>query len=335
MLKYSSNGTYSVNFSVCYGSAENDAPQNNTILQVFAAKIQYFNENGQIGTAVSYQSAVSSFVVFAGKFIFYRDITVEWLKRYEKFMLNAGKSFTTIGIYLRNLRTVFNEAIKAGFVDITQYPFGHNKDGKYEIPEGAGRKMALSVTQMKKVFEYSNNNDTIMQYVDLWNFSYLCNGANINDILRFKYRNIKGEEIFFLRGKTLRTTKKKREIVVFITSKMQKIIDKWGSSNKSSDNFIFPYLIGIEDERKIKAVIADVTKRINKRMKQVSQELALPNITTYTARHTFATILKRNGANIAYIAESLGHSDLKTTANYLASFETEERRKNAQLLTNF
>ena len=58
-------------------------------------------------------------------------------------------------------------------------------------------------------------------------------------------------------------------------------------------------------------------------------------ISTYTAIHSFASVLKRSGANIAYISESLGHSDLKTTENYLASFEKEERVKNAAFLTNF
>ncbi|KAA6335616.1 Tyrosine recombinase XerC, partial [termite gut metagenome] len=52
-------------------------------------------------------------------------------------------------------------------------------------------------------------------------------------------------------------------------------------------------------------------------------------------RHSYATVLKRSGTNIAYISESLGHNDLKTTENYLASFEKEERVKNARLLTDF
>jgi integrase len=56
---------------------------------------------------------------------------------------------------------------------------------------------------------------------------------------------------------------------------------------------------------------------------------------TYVARHSYATVLKRSGANISYISESLGHSNLKTTENYLASFEKEERIKNAAFLTNF
>ena len=70
-------------------------------------------------------------------------------------------------------------------------------------------------------------------------------------------------------------------------------------------------------------------------MKLIGEALSIGNITTYTARHSFATVLKRGGANIAYISESLGHSDLKTTEAYLASFDREEREKNANLLTQF
>jgi site-specific recombinase XerD len=70
-------------------------------------------------------------------------------------------------------------------------------------------------------------------------------------------------------------------------------------------------------------------------MKKIGDNLGISGISTYTARHSFASVLKRSGANIAYISDSLGHSDLKTTENYLASFEKEERIKNAAFLTNF
>lgn len=63
-------------------------------------------------------------------------------------------------------------------------------------------------------------------------------------------------------------------------------------------------------------------------MKVVARELGIKdNITTYTARHSYATTLKRSRANIAYISESLGHNDLSTTEHYLASFEREERKE--------
>lgn len=84
-----------------------------------------------------------------------------------------------------------------------------------------------------------------------------------------------------------------------------------------------------------KNVTKDIIRRINKRMKMIGDALGIQGISSYTARHSFATVLKRSGANVAYISESLGHSDLRTTENYLASFEKEEREKNAKLLTNF
>lgn len=70
-------------------------------------------------------------------------------------------------------------------------------------------------------------------------------------------------------------------------------------------------------------------------MKKIAEALGIERVTTYTARHSFATVLKRAGANIAYISESLGHQDMKTTENYLASFEREEREKNAQILLDY
>ena len=115
---------------------------------------------------------------------------------------------------------------------------------------------------------------------------------------------------------------------------MQTIIDRWGNI-PAPDNFIFPVLDGKEDAMRRKLKTQYLTRAINKRMHAIGEALGIGSISTYTARHSFATVLKRAGANIAYISESLGHSDLKTTENYLASFEREERVKNAELLTRF
>lgn len=115
---------------------------------------------------------------------------------------------------------------------------------------------------------------------------------------------------------------------------MQAIIDKWGNS-PAPDNYLFPILTGKEDAFRVKLVSREFITKINLRMKRIGEAIGVGKITTYAARHSFATVLKRSGANIAYISESLGHQDLKTTENYLASFEREEREKNAALLTNF
>lgn len=64
---------------------------------------------------------------------------------------------------------------------------------------------------------------------------------------------------------------------------------------------------------------------INKELRQFAKDLKIEaEVTTCTARHTFATVLKRSGVNIAIISESLGHSDLATTQIYLDSFENSQ-----------
>jgi len=254
------------------------------------------------------------------------------LKRYEKYLFEDGKSYTTIGMYIRGLRTVFNEAIKSGIIRASLYPFGKEK---YDIPFGEGRKLALTLQQIKEVISFSDGLEATEHYRDLWFFSYLCNGINIIDLLKLKFENIENGELSFYRTKTINTSKKKTKIQVIITPEMKQIITKWGNKEKNSNNYVFPFLKGNETPEDLKRITADVTKRINHKMAYISKELNLPHISTYTASYSFASVLKRSGANIAYISDSLGHNDLKTTENYLASFEREEREKNARLLTNF
>ena len=303
-----------------------------TINEAIRVKIDNLKSEGRIGTKIFYECTLNSFTDFAGSNILLESITVSWLKRYEKYMLNMGRSYTTIGMYVRGMRTVINDAVKAGLIKANVYPFGK---GKYEIPFGEGRKLALTLQQIKEIISFSDGLEATEHYRDLWFFSYLCNGINIVDLLKLKFENIENGELSFYRTKTITTSKKKTKIQVIITSEMKQIIDKWGNTDKSSDNFIFPFLKGRETPEDIKRITADVTKRINHKMAYIAKTLNMPHISTYTARHSFATVLKRSGANIAYISESLGHNDLKTTENYLASFEREEREKNARLLTNF
>ena len=299
----------------------------------FAKKIEELRSNNQFSTANNYDHAIKSIQKFDSRKLDLKHITVEWLKKFERFMLDNNRSYTTIGMYIRDLRTIMNEMILAGRMGDANYPFGQKK---YEIPTGEGRKMALPMHTIKQIYQYQSLTDpSIAKYKDLWMFSYFCNGANFNDILRLKFKNIDGNEIVFLRGKTISTSKKKKYVVAYLTDEMREIINRIGNPVQLPDNYIFPYLTGVECVKKQYEMIKDVIKRTNKRMKRIAADLGVPDITTYTARHSYATVLKRSGANIAFISESLGHSDLKTTENYLASFETEEREKNARLLMNF
>lgn len=302
-----------------------------TVNTAFRAKISAFNQQGQVGTATVYDTILKGIERFAGAHVPFDAVTVSWLVRYAAFLQSEGKKQTTIAIHLRHLRAILNEARRQGIVKEAQYPFGR---GRFEIQEGEGRKMALTLEQIGQIARYDDGSEATAKYRDYWMFLYLCNGINVADFVRLRYRDIVNGEICFVRQKTARTTRTRKEIRVIVTDRMLAIIDRWGNP-PAPDRFIFPVLDGSEDAMRQKLKTQYFTRAVNKRMATIGEALGIGNISTYTARHSFATVLKRAGANIAYISESLGHNDLKTTENYLASFEREERVKNAELLTKF
>lgn len=299
-----------------------------TVNTLFRAKIDQLRREERVGTMLYYDNILKNMELFAGSRIAFAMVTVEWLKRYEKFLLK-DKNHTTVGMHMRAIRAIMNEARKAGVIRESQYPFGKDR---YEIQTGESRKKALTLEQIRQVVTFTDGRETTEKYRDLWFFMYLCNGINTADLVKLKYKNIVDGEICFVRQKTERKTIK--EIRAIVTPEMQAIIARWGNDRRP-DHYIFPCITGTEDALKQKLMTKDLTKRINKRMKFIGDTLGIDGISTYTARHSYATVLKRSGANIAYISESLGHNDLKTTEHYLASFEKEERQKNAVLLTNF
>lgn len=304
----------------------------NSIVSAFNTKAESLKAEGRINTADWYLYSLKSIQRHTNKDLKFSEITKEWLKKYETFLIEEGKSYTTISMYIRALQAIVNEGKQQGIISQAQYAFGK---GKYEIPEETGRKLALTLSQIGEVLKYPLASETERRCRDLWFFSYLTNGINMSDLLQLKYSNIENGYIRFFRQKTVEKSRKKREITAVILPEMIQIIDEWGNKNKKPDSFIFSILsegLNAEEQRRI---IKNTTNLINKKMRKIGKALGYGNISTYTARHSFATVLKRSGANIAFISESLGHADLRTTENYLDSFEDETRLKNAALLTKF
>jgi integrase len=305
---------------------------NNTLGTAFQAKIDSLLSENRIGSYNYYCDTLKTIENFAGKNILFEYVTIAWLKNFEKHLLKTGRNYTTVGMRCRAIRSIMNDALSSGIIKEKQYPFGR---GKYEIPTGQGRKLALTLQQIKKLVTYTDGSEATEHYRDLWFFSYLCNGINFADLITLKYKNIRNDEINFFRSKTVNTSRAKKEICAVITPEMKMIMDKWGNKNKSPDSYIFGFLKGNETPLQIKKRIRDVISNCNRHLRKIGNSTDIKGLSTYTARHSYATVLKRSGANIAYISESLGHKDLKTTENYLASFEKEERVKNASVLTNF
>ncbi|MES2387875.1 MAG: site-specific integrase [Bacteroidota bacterium] len=314
-----------------YTSAE-DGRKAKTVYDVFEVYIADLKAAERAGTASSYRCALVSLRKYASS-LYFEDMTPAWLAQYERYMLKNGYSSTTVGIYLRCVRTIYNCAIEKGIVLATFYPFGKRK---YQIPAGANIKKALTRADVQKIISYTPKYpDTWEEQArDLWLLSYLCNGMNIKDLCNLKYQNIEGKRLVFTRQKTERTTRSNaKPIVAHLPETALAIIERWGQQHKRPSSFVFPfYNMDMDAERRL-AVSLQVVRNINTWMKRIGEDLGIEApITTYTARHTFSTVLKRSGASIEFISESLGHSDMKTTENYLAGFEDDFREEMSKKL---
>lgn len=302
-------------------------------------KIAAMKTNGQVGTAMIYGCAIKSFTDFNnGREPMFAGLNVDWLKRYEKWFIsgagndeNTGNSYATAGIYLRSLRAIFNEAVRAGDVPNSSIPFGK---GLYEIPSSPGRKMALQLDQIKKLITQElPSGSTTEKMRDLWLFSYLCNGINIKDMICLKWGDISEAEIQYLREKTKQTRKEKKPIIAPLLPEMKVILDRWGNKDRSAGSFVFGYLKGNPTPEKIRHESQNLTRQMNKSMKALAESLGLPHISTYTARHSFSNVLLNAGASVEFISEALGHSDISTTQAYLEGFRPDARKQmNSNLL---
>lgn len=127
-----------------------------------------------------------------------------------------------------------------------------------------------------------------------------------------------------------------KPITVFINDDMKAIIKRLGNKDSSPNNYIFPIMEqGISPLRQYELMQLFV-HFINDWMKHILNSLGIDKkATTYVARHTFSTVLKRSGASTEYIQEALGHSNIKTTENYLDSFDKEVKKDFAKRLTAF
>jgi integrase len=235
---------------------------------------------------------------------------------------------------MRNLRTIINVAIEDGAMKQENYPFGKRK---YQIPANRNIKKALTLQDVKKIIDYTPKSPAEERARDMWVFSYLASGINMRDIALLQYKRVSKSSISFIREKTKRSSKQDlKPVLVPIVPEIKQIINKWGIKKKSPDTFVFGLIENGDDNERIDAKVRQATKTINKYTKRIGEDLGFEMpLTTYVARHTYATVMKRSGAPIELISESLGHKDLETTENYLDSFEDEMKLSYQKNLLDF
>jgi integrase/recombinase XerD len=311
------------------------------VFQQYDIVVNTLYSEDRVKTASNYElskKSLQNYLISIGrpsKNLQYDSITTSFLNGYENWMIKNGRKSTTVGIYLRPLRAIFNTAISDGVIKKESYPFGKKK---YTIPAGSNIKKALSKADLKLLSTYQlTDTSPMLKAREFWFFSYQANGMNIRDICELKFSNLQTDKIVFYRTKTKRTTKGNSvPIIVVLTPFLVGIISKYGNSDTSPDNYIFPIfekrMTAKEKVRKCEIFI----RFINQHMKTLAIKVGVDkNISSYYARHSNATISIQNGVSLEFIQESFGHQSIKTTQSYFAGFDLETKKQHAAKLMDF
>lgn len=292
-----------------------------TVKQFYQELIEQYKANEKCGNRLIYKSSYNSINVFTnGNLeIPFSAIDVAWLNKYEKWLRSKGNKETTMSLMFRTLRSAYNKAIESKCARKSDYPFNDYRISKFDV---STEKRAIAKAD---VLKFSTDVHSIgkQQYVqlskDIFIFSYLCGGINFTDIANLTKDNIiEGKRLHYILQKTGKLIK------LGLSEEALKIIKRYAVESKG---YLFPILNAqlhktpLQKQNRIHKMLG----KVNKNLKLLAAQLGVEaNLTTYVARHSFASVLKKSGVNIALISEALGHSDLTTTQIYLDSFDNEQ-----------
>jgi site-specific recombinase XerD len=292
-----------------------------TVGEFYNELILQYKQTGKAGNRLIYKGSFNSIKEFSkgwANFMF-TDIDLDWLNRYEKWLRSKGNKETTISLLFRTLRSAYNKAIEAKCAKKTNYPFNDFKMSKFDVSTS---KRAISKKEILliKDIDLKGESESIQFSRDIFIFSYLSGGINFTDIANLKHDNIVDNRLQYIRQKT------GKKISLQLSQEAIQILKCYQQITVQSG-----YLLPILDIKTHKTAIQKQNRihkiliRVNKDLKRIAELAKIDlNLSTYVARHSFATVLKNSGVNIALISEALGHSDMATTQIYLDSFENDQ-----------
>ena len=290
------------------------------LLRYINAQIERKQELKKVGMAAAYKSTRSSLAKFIGcPDVRMSEVDLAFVRRYEDFLYSNGASGNTVSYYLRNLRSLYNQAVTDGYHPRGEYPFA-----KAQTRPAKTVKRALSRTDMQNLADLNLENEPELEFTrDLYLFSFYAQGMAFVDIVLLRKSDICNGVLTYSRHKS------KQLIRIVVTPQMQGVIDKYNTENE----YLFPIISGeyASGYQKYRLALG----RINRHLKKIAvvADIKVP-LTTYTARHTWATLARDYGAPISVISAGLGHTSEEMTRVYLKDFDVSMLNQVNSIVTN-
>ena len=299
-----------------------------SLKHLLCQKIKELSDAGQVSTSDIYKntlSSVTSYLVSIKKDIDnfgLTEINESWLNKYEDYLKNVrNNTISTVGIHLRNIRTLYNVGIKKGITQSIQYPYGKS----FQIKTQTKKKFVLFTNDVIEFTRLAPKNPSQQLAKDFWLLSYYCCGINLNDIAYLTKDNFRGDSLSFFRKKTAGTKLNDNEISMTLRPIIKAIIERYTDYDKK---YVFNIITENDSVVIKRKKIKQFNNVINKNISRIPGLNFKEKITYYQARHSWATNMYNDTADLVFIQQQLGHTNIKTTMNYIATLPTNVTDKN-------
>lgn len=290
-----------------------------TVYEFFDIRVEEMTAQGKVGNARVYADMKRALMNYSpNPNLMFPDIDYKFLNQYETYLRSRKCSGGGIHNYMRTLRALVNEAIRRKYLPKESYPFKNqfNNDG-YSLAhlKSTASPRALSSNDLDKLKNFDPDVYPHLNFAyKIFMFSYYSRGMNFKDIAQLSHQDIYDDRMGYIRAKT------GGQFSIKITDPLRAIIEEF---RDPENNYLFPILSDLhKTPLQIKNRVGRKLKEVNAGLKEIAKILAIEaQLTTYVARHTFATTLKRQSVDIAKISQSLGHADVMTTKAYLKKFD--------------
>ena len=292
-----------------------------TVEDFLTSHIQQLRDNGKVGNSYAYLNLRTTLQNFYGKKLNFNfsAVHVPFCNKFESWMRKNKFEDTTMHYYFRTLRATYNKAIEAKCADREKSPFIEYKLSRFSTKT---KKRALSKESVKTILKMdcSAMSEKARLAHDVFSFSYYCGGISLVDVANLTPDNIIDGRLIYERQKT------HGMINLVMLDEAKTIIERYAAYQNRA-GYLFPIL----DKRKHVTPMQKFNRvrklctQLNKELHKIMAKLKIKeDVTTYVARHSFATVLKKSGVNIGIISQALGHQDIKTTQIYLSEFDNEQ-----------
>lgn len=291
-----------------------------SLQEYYSIQIKILDEQGRVGqSGLNYevQRILKKFKPDA----LLSDVNIRFLESFEYWLRNErGNKDTTIGVKMRNLQRVINQAIEDKLLTQEQYPFGEKKYSINKRLDSKTKKIAITLDKIGKLKQLVLELGSALHFAQqMFMFSYYSRGMNFIDMTYLKWKDISETHIHYVRKKT------RGQFEIPLNEYNSAILKYFKENYVIEGGFVFPILdpkihITLKQQytRKKTAI-----KAVNDNLKKLAEKIGEPKLklTTNVGRHSYATGLKRSGANTSFITEALGHATQEQTQTYLDEFE--------------